>query len=93
MDVSYTKQAAFGHLGDIDSAHPFVMSDGQPNPVTDELSWQIQVRMKEIKRDIEFALIQGAFNEPANNRKIPHPRRFGRTSRLASRCIDFLLSN
>ncbi len=67
VDVSYTKQATAGQLGDIDSAHPLVMSDGQPNPVTDEMAWQIEVRLKEIKRDMEFALINGAFVEPANN--------------------------
>ena len=67
VDVSYTKQATAMQLGDIDSSHPLVMSDGQPNPVTDEMAWQIEVRLKEIKRDIEFAIINGAFVEPANN--------------------------
>ncbi len=67
VDVSYTKQATARQLGDIDSAHPFVMSDGGSNPVTDEMAWQIEVRLKEIKRDIEFTLINGTFNEPANN--------------------------
>ena len=67
VDVSYTKQATARQLGDIDSAHPFIMSDGGANPVVDEMAWQIEVRLKEIKRDIEFTLINGTFNEPANN--------------------------
>ncbi len=67
IDVSYTKQATAQQLGDIDSAHPFVMHGGGANPVTDEMAWQIEVRLKEIKRDIEYTLINGTFNEPANN--------------------------
>ncbi|KKK66727.1 hypothetical protein LCGC14_2961180, partial [marine sediment metagenome] len=67
VDVSYTKQATARQLGDIDSAHPFIMSAGGSNPVVDEMAWQIEVRLKEIKRDIEFTIINGTFNEPANN--------------------------
>ncbi len=67
IDVSYTKQATAKQLGDIDSAHPFVMHGGGANPVTDEMAWQIEVRLKEIKRDIEYTIINGLFNEPANN--------------------------
>jgi hypothetical protein len=67
IDVSYTKQATARQLGDIDSAHPLVMSGGGANPVVDEMAWQIEVRLKEIKRDMEFAVINGAFVEPSDN--------------------------
>ncbi len=67
VDVSYTKQASFRQLGDIDSTHPDIMSAGGSNPVTDEMANQIEIRLKELKRDVEFTIINGTFNEPANN--------------------------
>lgn len=67
VDVSYTKQAAFNQVADIGSSHPYITGAGQGNPVTDELSWQIMVRLKEIARDVEYTLINGTFQEPANN--------------------------
>lgn len=67
VDVSYTKQAAFGQVADIGSSHPNVVSAGQGNPVMDELGFQIDVRLKEIARDVEFSLINGTFVEPADN--------------------------
>ena len=67
VDVSYTKQATARQLGDVDSAHPLIMSTGGANPVVDEMAWQIEVRLKEIKRDMEYALINGTFVEPADN--------------------------
>ena len=67
IDVSYTKQATFKQVADIGSAHPNIVSDGQGNPIMSEFDWQMEVRLKEIARDIEHTLINGVFVEPANN--------------------------
>lgn len=67
VDASYTKQATSRMLKGINATHPNVESVGMGNPVTDELSWQEIVRIKEIGRDIEWALFNGKFVDPANN--------------------------
>jgi len=60
VEISYTKQAATGQLAGLN------ISQGS-NPVTDELGWQVEQRLKEIARDIEFSFIQGTFQRPVNN--------------------------
>lgn len=67
VDTSYTKQATMQQVADIGSNHPNVVSSGQGNPVMDEMQWQIDQRLKEIARDVEWITLNGTFVEPANN--------------------------
>jgi hypothetical protein len=60
VEVSYTKQAAVNQLD------AQVLTAGTSN-VQDEMAWQTDVALKQIARDLEFAFIQGAFAEPADN--------------------------
>lgn len=59
VDLSYEKLAQIGQF------------DGQnitgPNPVVNEEAWQLTQRWKEIKRDIEFSLLNGVYTLPVNN--------------------------
>lgn len=60
VEVSYTKQAATGLHNGINSA------DGT-NPVTDELSHQIGLKLKKMAIDIEKSYLVGTYAKPANN--------------------------
>lgn len=60
VEVSYTKQAAIGKRDGINSA------DGT-NPVTDELSHQIDLKLKKMKVDMEKSALVGVYQKPANN--------------------------
>lgn len=60
VEVSYTKQAAVGHLS------ASVIGEGA-NPIRDEMSWQVAQSLKQVARDIEASFITGTFQNPANN--------------------------
>lgn len=60
VEVSYTKQAAVGQM---DSQ---VLTPGASN-VGDEMSFQTAAALRQIARDLEYAFINGAFAEPADN--------------------------
>lgn len=60
VEVSYTKQAAVGLRNGINS------SDGS-NPVVDELSHQIDLKVAKIGVDLEKSFLVGAYQKPANN--------------------------
>lgn len=60
VEVSYTKQAATGLHNGINSA------DGT-NPVTDELSHQVGLKLKKMAIDIEKSCLVGTYAKPANN--------------------------
>ncbi len=60
VEVSYTKQAAAGIRNGINSA------DGS-NPVTDELSHQIDLKLRKIGVDAEKSFLSGVYVKPANN--------------------------
>ncbi|TQK29384.1 DUF5309 family protein [Arthrobacter sp. SLBN-53] len=60
VEVSYTKQAATGIHNGINS------SDGS-NPVVDELSHQIDLKLRKIGVDIEKSFLAGVYAKPANN--------------------------
>lgn len=66
IDTSYTKRATSKQLADVGSAHPAIVTAGMENPVGDEHDWQIAQAFKEYGRDVEFAIIQGGFVEPAS---------------------------
>lgn len=59
VEVSYTKQAAVGLKSG--------SNNDQPNPITDELDWQVQQKLKEIARDVEYSFINGAYVKPTDN--------------------------
>lgn len=59
VGVSYTKQAAYGQKSGLNN-------DASSN-VTNELDWQIEQMLKQMTRDVEFTLLRGAYQKPANN--------------------------
>jgi len=54
VSVSYERLANQGRLSGINTA-------GAGNPVVSEMDWQIATALKHIARDIEFTIIQGAY--------------------------------
>jgi len=59
VGVSYTKLAATGAKAGVNNA--------DPNPVMDELDWQVEQMLKQMVRDIEFSFLRGTYNKPADN--------------------------
>lgn len=59
VEVSYTKQAAT-------ALHAGINSDGS-NPVLDELTHQILLKLRKIAVDVEKSFLTGAYAKPANN--------------------------
>lgn len=60
VNISYTKIAARGQL------HADVLVQGT-NPVDNEFDWQVTQALKQCARDINYAFINGAYAEPADN--------------------------
>lgn len=60
VEVSYTKQAATGQLAGIATA------DGS-NPVTDELTHQVMLKLRKMAVDCEQSFLSGVYAKPANN--------------------------
>jgi hypothetical protein len=65
VDVSYTKQAAIGQLATPGSA-PYRGVPGS-NPVTDEMSWQVEQALKSIALDVNMSFINGVYSNPTTN--------------------------
>jgi hypothetical protein len=63
VELSYTKMAATGQLGD-GTIFPEVQGS---NPVLDEMDWQVGIALAQIARDLNFSFINGAYAEPADN--------------------------
>lgn len=59
VDISYTKQAAFTQKSGL--------ANDQQNPVTNEVQWQLDQQLKQVKRDIEVSFLVGEYQKPANN--------------------------
>lgn len=59
IEVSYTKQAAVGLHNGINSE--------ESNPVRDELTRQIQAKLRKVAVDIEKSFLSGTYAKPANN--------------------------
>lgn len=59
VSTSYSKLAATGLKAGI--------NNGAPNPVLNELDWQVQIMLKQMVRDIEVSFLTGAYQAPANN--------------------------
>src|SRR5664279_5673616 len=66
--VSYTKQAAIRQYSSATSA-PFITADddGQENPVTDEMSFQLEQAIKGIALDVNYTFWNGQFQNPTTN--------------------------
>lgn len=59
VSVSYTKLAAIGqHSG---------LNNGQPNPITNELDWQVTQELKQTALDLEWSFLNGTYNKPTDN--------------------------
>lgn len=67
IEVSYTKQAATGQFASTGSTHAGAVGIEGPNPVLDEVSWQVQQALVQIARDIERTFITGTFANPTTN--------------------------
>lgn len=59
VSVSYSKLAAVGLKNGTNNA--------EPNPVTNELDWQVVQMLKQMVRDIEFSFINGLYVKPTDN--------------------------
>lgn len=66
VSVSYTKRAATGNLASPQSA-PFVHPGGGPNPVTDELDWQVEQALKSVALDVNWSFWNGQYALPTTN--------------------------
>ena len=66
--VTYTKQGAFRQV-----AGSSPMQTGV-QPVTDELTWQLQNEIKQIGRDVEKSFIVGTYNLPTDNTTVRKTR-------------------
>ena len=59
VSVAYSKIAAIGlKAGTINEA---------PNPVRNEVDWQVEQMLKQMVRDVEYSFLRGAYQKPANN--------------------------
>lgn len=65
VSVSYTKQAANGQVASPQSA-PYNHNGGN-NPVTNELSWQVEQAIKSIKLDVNWSFWNGQYQKPTTN--------------------------
>jgi hypothetical protein len=59
VSVSYSKQAAVGQKSGTNNA--------LPNPITNELDWQVEAMLKQMARDVNWSFIRGAYNKPNDN--------------------------
>lgn len=65
VSVSYTKQAATGLLTTPSSA-PYHGVPGT-NPVPNEMDWQVEQKLKEVKLDINWSFLNGLYQLPTDN--------------------------
>jgi len=59
VSVSYSKQAAVGQKSGTNNA--------LPNPITNELDWQVEAMLKQMARDVNWSFIRGVYNKPTDN--------------------------
>jgi len=64
VSVSYRKQASNRWANTNSEA---AINAGQPQPVMDELSWQIQQELKQVARDVNASFLNGAYQKPTDN--------------------------
>lgn len=59
VSVSYSKQGATGLKSGTNNA--------QPNPIGNELDWQVEQMLKQMARDVDYSFINGVYNKPTDN--------------------------
>ncbi|WP_026923296.1 SU10 major capsid protein [Glycomyces arizonensis] len=59
VGVSYSKLAADQQKAGV--------NNNATNPVTNELDWQVEQKLKEMVRDIEYSFIRGTYQKPTDN--------------------------
>ena len=59
VSISYSKLAATGAKAGI--------NNDQPNPVGNELDWQVEQMLKQMARDVEYSFIGGVYQSPSDN--------------------------
>jgi hypothetical protein len=64
--TSYTKAATSGMYRTAGAA-PFNSASGEPNPVTNEHSWQVMQALKQIARDVNYCMWNGVRVNPTTN--------------------------
>jgi hypothetical protein len=67
LEISYTKQAAVGQVGDIGVEHPNVANAGGSNAVLDEMDWQLRQALLQVARDVEATFTTGTYHDPEDN--------------------------
>lgn len=66
VETSYTVAATSGMYRTAGSA-PFLSGGGEPNPVTNEHSWQVMQSLKQIARDANYCMWHGVKVNPTTN--------------------------
>jgi len=79
VSVSYTKQAATGQKAG--------SNNDLPNPVTNELDWQVEQELKAMVRDIEWSFIRGTYQKPSDNTTARKTR--GLLAAITTNATDF----
>lgn len=69
VEVTYTKLAAYGQLGPQAGATAAeVIGGASPiqgtNPITNELTEQLNIKLAKMAKDVEYAFLQGTFQRP-----------------------------
>lgn len=59
VSISYTKQAAYGRKSGL--------ANMEPNPVVSEMDWQVVQMLKQMVRDVDYSLLNGAYQLPTDN--------------------------
>ena len=61
VDISYTKLAAVDQLG------PSATTVLGNQPVRNEMDWQLQLKIEQAARDVEYSFLNGAYQLPTDN--------------------------
>jgi hypothetical protein len=67
VEISYTKLASIGQVGDLGVGNPQVAAITGNNAVLDEMDWQLKVQMLQIARDVEASFTTGTMSDPEDN--------------------------
>ena len=70
VEVSYTKQAAVGQYAGANVQGGV----NTPNPVTDELGWQLDKALRAKARDVEKTFVTGTYQKPTDNTTVRKTR-------------------
>lgn len=67
IEVSYTKLSTPGQYASTGSTHTGMIGVAGENPALDEMDWQTRQSLIQVARDVEYTLLAGTFNNPADN--------------------------